>query len=535
VNGNGRIGRRRFLAAATAATAAGTAAAVLGPAALVPVAGTGIGPVITPADRQYGDVIRGLNPRYVGNPEAVYILDSADQVADVVRLAVAGRKRLTVRSGGHCLEDFVFNPEVQIVLDLSEMNRVYFDEQRGAFAVEPGAVLADMYKLLYKTWGVTIPAGIFHSIGAGGHFAGGGHGYLARLHGMAVDHLYAVEVVVVDARGMVRTVVATRENNDPHRDLWWAHTGGGGGNFGVVTRYWFRSPGAVGQDPYKILPQPSTEVLYSNILFPWSEMTQERFTRLLKNVGAFHERNKGPTSPYLAVSGGVGIRHKCGGKISLSTQVHGSPPGAQRLLDSYLTEVLDGLGPVARPSPKRIPWLQSVAFNGGPSNDPTVRGDYKSSYMRANFTDRQVEAFYRFLTRPDVDNPSIGVSISAYGGRINAVDKNATAFVHRDCSLNLLWSVNWSDPADDAKNIAWNREFYGSVHADTGKVPVPNAVTDGCYINDVDTDVADPKFNTSTSAWHDLYYKDNYPRLRQIKAKWDPQNFFRHGMSVQLP
>ncbi|HET9257222.1 MAG TPA: hypothetical protein VFO16_18765 [Pseudonocardiaceae bacterium] len=72
----------------------------------------------------------------------------------------------------------------------------------------------------------------------GGHVSGGGWGMLCRQYGLIIDHLYAVEVVVVDATGKARTVVATRERNDPNRDLWWARTGGGGNSFGVVTRYW---------------------------------------------------------------------------------------------------------------------------------------------------------------------------------------------------------------------------------------------------------------------------------------------------------
>ncbi len=71
-----------------------------------------------------------------------------------------------------------------------------------------------------------------------------------------MDHLLAVEVVVADPSGEVRAVVATRDPQDPHHDLWWAHTGGGGGNFGIVTRYWFRSPDATGDDPREALPQP---------------------------------------------------------------------------------------------------------------------------------------------------------------------------------------------------------------------------------------------------------------------------------------
>ena len=72
--------------------------------------------------------------------------------------------------------------------------------------------------------------------------------------GLAADYLYAVEVVTVDEGGRASSVVATREPSDPNRDLWWAHTGGGGGNFGVVTRYWFRSPDASGEDPASCCP-----------------------------------------------------------------------------------------------------------------------------------------------------------------------------------------------------------------------------------------------------------------------------------------
>ncbi len=64
---------------------------------------------------------------------------------------------------------------------------------------------------------------------------------------------------------------------------------------------------------------------------------------------------------------------------------------------------------------------------------------------------------------------------------------------------------------------------------------MPNTVTDGCYINYPDIELSDPKYNKSSVPWHELYYKDNYPRLQQIKAKWDPRNIFRHGQSIQLP
>jgi FAD/FMN-containing dehydrogenase len=108
-----------------------------------------------------------------------------------------------------------------------------------AVAVEAGATVGETFRVLFEEWGVVVPLGEYPEIGIGGHVAGGAFGFLCPQLGLAADYLHAVEVVTVDAAGRARAVVATREASDPHRELWWAHTGGGGGNFGIVTRYWF--------------------------------------------------------------------------------------------------------------------------------------------------------------------------------------------------------------------------------------------------------------------------------------------------------
>ena len=179
------------------------------------------------------------------------LVGSTEQVVDAVQDAVRDKLRVVARSGGHCLEGFVADPAVRVVIDTSLMTGVYYDPEMAAFAVEAGATLGEAYRKLFLGWGVTIPAGESPDIGVGGHVSGGAFGFLCRQHGLAADHLYGVEVVVVDEAGTARSVVATREPSDPNRDLWWAHTGGGGGNFGVVTRYWFRSPGASGRIPLR--------------------------------------------------------------------------------------------------------------------------------------------------------------------------------------------------------------------------------------------------------------------------------------------
>ncbi|MEU4744753.1 FAD-binding oxidoreductase [Actinosynnema sp. NPDC023658] len=508
---------------------------------------------ITAADRQYADLVSGLNQRYVATPESVRIATSTEQVVAIVQEAVDAGKRLSVRSSGHCYEDFVFNPEVQVVLDTSNLDDVHYDPRFNAIAVGSGATTLRTYQTTYPEWGVAVPAGFCYSVTMGGHVSGGAWGPLCRLHGLVVDHLYAVEVVVVDADGRAHAVVATRREDDPNRELWWAHTGGGGGNFGVATRYWFRSPGAKGRDPRGLLPQPPAELLVSAVSWPWAELTAGEFAALARNYADWHVENIGPDNPNRALISQLVLTHRSAGQIGMITLVDASAPDAEGMLEDYLRRINDGvsvatgaltvpmgeLPPMPRfAAARRLPWLQAIRLLGTTNstlNDPTLRAEYKSAYMRAGFPERQLAALHRHLTRDDIANPNVSVLLTSYGGRIGAVEPTATASAHRGAAFKLLWQAFWNDPADDDKHIAWARESYGEVYADTGGVPVPNEVTDGAYVNYPDIDLSDDRFNTSGVPWHDLYYKENYPRLQQVKHDWDPRNFFRHGQSVEPP
>lgn len=155
--------------------------------------------------------------------------------------------------------------------------------------------------------------------------------------------------------------------------------------------------------------------------------------------------------------------------------------------------------------------------------------------MKANFPRAHAETMYKYLTSTAIDNPKVNIQLTPYGGRVTALGDTDTAVSHRGSAFKILWSVLWNDASEDAKHIAWTRESYEETYADTGGVPVPNTVTDGCYINYPDADLNDPLRNRSAVPWHDLYYKGNYPRLQQAKKKYDPKNFFRHSQSVRLP
>src|SRR5712671_7769067 len=164
-----------------------------------------------PGDPGYLAVIdKRFNKRFRARPDHVRLVSSTDQVISAVEEAVREGQRLVVTSGGHCLEGFVSDPEVRVIIDVSPMKRVYYDAERRAVAIEAGATVGEAFRALFETWGVVIPLGEHPDIGMGGHVAGGAFGFLCRKLGLAVDYLYAVEVVTVDQAGTASSIVATR-------------------------------------------------------------------------------------------------------------------------------------------------------------------------------------------------------------------------------------------------------------------------------------------------------------------------------------
>ncbi|MBF9127559.1 FAD-binding oxidoreductase [Plantactinospora sp. S1510] len=491
-----------------------------------------LGPVrVGRDDPRYPDLAQRGNRRFVGTPDEIRVVGSTEQVVAAVQDAVRTGRRVAVRSGGHCFEDFVDNPAVRLLIDMSGMTGVYHDPLRNAFAVEAGATLGEVYRRLYLGWGVTLPGGSCPGVGAGGHVAGGGYGPLSRLHGLVVDHLYAVEMVTVDRSGTARAVFASREPADPNRELWWAHTGGGGGNFGIVTRYWFRSPGVPGNDPGRLLPRPPESVLSFTVQWPWEGMDERGFSRLARNFGSWCERHGGPGTAQARLYSELLLSRRPAGNHTLIGQVAGGS-GAVRLLDEHVAALGAGVGVAPVRTQETLPWLMS-ALRGNGDDGKRWRLKTKAGYLRRGFTDRQLSAAYHHLTRADYANPAGSLSLNTYGGQINTVSSAATATAQRDSVIKLFYLAGWVDPAEDAQHLAWIREFYRDMYADTGGVPVPNGRNDGSYINYPDVDLADPAWNTSGVPWSELYYRSNYPRLRRVKTRWDPRNVFRHALSVQ--
>jgi FAD binding domain/Berberine and berberine like len=481
-------------------------------------------------------VEKRFNKRFRASPNYVRLVSSTDQVVSAVEEAVSERRRLVVTSGGHCLEGFVSDPEVRVIIDVSPMKRVYFDAERCAVAVECGATVGETFQALFETWGVVIPLGEHPDIGMGGHVVGGAFGFLCRQLGLAADYLYAVEVVTVDEAGRASSVVATRETSDQHHDLWWAHTGGGAGNFGVVTRYWFRSPGVSGEDPATLLPIAPDSITTFKAEWNWDDIDQLSFLRLLRNHGIWSEQNSDADSPNASLWALLEVHRQQFGKIIIRG-VSTAGAAAERQMDDHLAALGEGIGAPQGRELARMSWLE-FALNPFPDLFAVPPGGVsvkvKDALLRKRFNDRQISVAYDYLTSSDHDVMGGMLGLATYGGRINTIAPDATASAQRGSILDIACTTGWLDPADEVKNLTWVRSFYRDLFAETGGVPAPSEAYDGTFINHPDVDLADPSLNTSGIPWHTLYYQENYPRLQRVKAQWDPLDVFRHALSIRL-
>src|SRR5205085_4112734 len=206
------------------------------------------GDVLTPTSAGYNRARLLYSPRFDSiHPQAIVLAETAEDVAHTIRWARRHRVHLVPRSGRHSYGGY--STTTGVVLDVSRLNRVRVSG--GQAVVGAGALLVDVYAAL-AAHGRMIPAGTCPSVGIAGLTLGGGHGYASRKLGLACDAL--VGLTIVTASGEVLRCDAHR-----HSDLFWACRGGGGGNFGVVTSFTFRTT-PVGEVATYVLEWPWAQV-----------------------------------------------------------------------------------------------------------------------------------------------------------------------------------------------------------------------------------------------------------------------------------
>ncbi len=484
-------------------------------------------------------LLRGYNRRIIGKPDSVVIAYNTAQVMKAVSDAVSENKRLAIRSGGHGLDGAADAADVQTVIDVSQMDDVYFDPHHNAFSVGTGTTLGALYKKLDLGWGVTVPGGGCPSVGIGGHLAGGGFGPLSRLHGLVADHLYGVEVVAVGSDRKARTVFATREPNDPNRDLWWAHTGAGGGNFGVATRYLLRTRDAVGP-PSALLPKRPTA--FTRVTTAWKSetLTRENLALLVENFSKWSKKNSAATTKTGPLWGSLVVFGRDLGRVMLIAQLDPTNPSSSDLLADFNSSITANLPAGSVRTEDKIPWQYTTVNQrdiGDSYNIPASQLRSKTSggaYFKDSLTPHQSNVLYDYLLGERYKFSGVTTILLTWGGALNGVQATDTAIAQRDSSMLFGGGMYWANQVEDSARIDWMNEFYRELFAESGGVPAPNDRTDGCYMNWPDTDLANPAVNKSGVQWNTLYHKDNYTRLQSVKRKWDPHNIFRRQLGVSV-
>ncbi len=464
---------------------------------------------------------RDANTRVKGNPDGIIPVQSTQQLIPVLQELVDQKKRIAVRCGGHCLENFVTDPEIELVIDISGMKGIRFDAAKDAYEIMAGNTLGEVHEKLYNEWGVFLPSGEHPDIGMGGHIPGGAFGFFCRKYGLGVDYLYAVEVVSVNRNREVITTIATADKNDPNHQLWWAHTGGGAGNFGIVTRYWFRN-----------LPTAPEFVETAELEWEWKNIDEAGFQQLLTNFGNWCLNNSHPEDSANTLFATLHCFSALAGNIKLKAVLCDQPTAGE-----LLREIMEALAhghhiPVSLIR-KKMRWLDFVLqpfpdiFTGG-----KAAFKVKDAFLLKPFTTDQIKVAYDHLTNAN-DTPGAFIGMASYGCAVNNVATYTTAAVQRNAIMDIACSAGWQDAADEQKHLEWVRRCYADLFALTGGVPVPNETTGGCMIAHPDNDMANTAWNKSGLPWHVFYYQRNYPLLQAVKTTWDPNNIFRHALSVQ--
>lgn len=490
------------------------------------------GTSVVPGDPRFAELTHSDNQRFQVVPGEFVLPRTAAEVVDAMQAAVTAGLEISCRSGGHCGQDFVGMPRRDLVLDLCRLSDIQPAAGGRGVRVGAGSTVGHVQKALFREWGASLPLGACSAVGMGGLVAGGGYGPLSRELGIVADHLSALEIAVVDQDLRVRLVTARAEDDGALGDLFWAHTGGGGGNFGVVTAYEFRSPEHLAGTDIG-LPRAPSGLHVQKILYPWAAVDEASFSTLVSRFFEWHERHDEVGTPEATVFGTFFLRHNFTPFLELMVQSDADVDIDGQALAAFVASLTEGTHLPAIPRGGLMTFLTGTRYMSQADCGDVMgaRSASKSAYHRSAPTDDQIAVLYRYLTTPH-PGPASYVMLNSYGAQINLRDRAATASPQRDSIAKSSWFTAWLDPAHDELHLGWLRDLYDEFFASTGGVPVSNAATDGCYINYPDLDVLDPTRNRSDSAWHDLYYSGNYPRLQAAKRAWDPRGVFHHSMSI---
>jgi FAD/FMN-containing dehydrogenase len=442
------------------------------------------GELIRPGDAGYDDARMVYNAMIDKHPALIV---RAQDVADVIATVNFARQQgllLAIRGGGHNGPG-LGTVDDGVVLDLSPMRGVRVDPVARTARVEGGATLGDVHHAT-EPFGLALPSGIISTTGVGGITLGGGLGHLTRQLGLTIDNLLEADVVLAD--GSVVTA-----SKDEHPDLFWALRGGGG-NFGVVTSFLFRL-------------QPLPRLYAGPMLWPLdkSEEVLRWYRDFIPNSpdelnGFFAFLTVPATAPFPEEL----WNQKMCGVVWAYTGANPDEAFAP-IRAQFGPPALDWVGPITHPA------LNSMFDGLYPPGDQWY---WKADFVK-EIPDEAVDIHVQFGEQlPTWKSTMHLYPIDGVAGR---VAKDATAWNYRDAKWGMVMVGVSPDPADNPEMIAWTRAYWAALHPYSAG---------GAYINMMmdATDEGQDRVRAS--------YGEHYDRLRQIKAKYDPNNLFRVNQNI---
>lgn len=440
------------------------------------------GQVIRPGDADYETARRVYNHMIDARPSAVVRCAGVDDVVAVVRYAAETGTALAVRGGGHSVPGFG-TADGAVVADLSGMADVVVDPATRTARAGGGATWG-AFDAATAPYGLATTGGIISTTGVGGLTLGGGIGYLARGHGLSCDNLLSAQVVTADG-----SVVTASESEHP--DLFWALRGGGG-NFGVATELTFRL-------------HPVGDVYGGPMFFELSEAAallayfRDLIADAPREYGGFPAFQIAPPLPFVPEDR-VGEPF-----VAVVSCWTGSVAEGER--------IVQGFREVAAPVAEHVGVMPYAALNSAfdPLVPPGLQHYWKAAFV-TELTDEAILAHVEHGARV----PTVNSTVHLYpiNGAVHDVAADATAFGHRDAVFAPVIAGMWPDPADNEANTAWVKDYYAAV--------APHSQAGG-YTNFASADdqqrVADN-------------YGAGYPRLQEIKRRYDPSNLFRLNQNI---
>ena len=442
------------------------------------------GELIGPDDPDYDEARKVYNAMIDKRPALIARCVGPDDVSKVIAFARDHDLLLAVRGGGHNGAG-LGTCDDGVVIDLSPMKDIEVDPEARTVRVGGGCTWGEVDRATNEH-GLATPSGIISTTGVGGLTLGGGLGNLTRTCGLTIDNLLAAEVVLASGERV-------RASSEVNPDLYWAIRGGGG-NFGVVTSFLFRlhDVGTVIAGPTFWPVESAAEVLTA--YRGWLPSAP-------REMNAFFAFNTIPPAPPFPEE--LHMRKICG---VVSCYV-GSEEDAAKALAPLLEALPDPLLPGTAPMPH--PDLQGAFDDVYPPGDQW--------YWRADFVkeipDEAVEIHARFGA--EMPTWKSGMHLYPIDGAAHDLDSSDTAWSYRDARWGSVIVGVDPDPANADMLRQWCVDYFEALH--------PHSAG-GAYVNMM-MDEGQDRVRAS--------YRDNYDRLAQIKATYDPDNVFRVNQNIE--